>query len=250
MQPRSPTSGRSLTGRLYSWQLTGVEIDGTPTKILLKQNECEVIDNWHVLGLAGTGSKDIRIDDVFVPEHRTAAWNLRGPRFADAAVFRAPQWSTYPFSLAAVSVGIAQGAIDHFLESGRDQTSRFGFKIAEQQALQLRLAESAAEVDACKKIILGDLHETMAYMEHAEELPLQMCARNKRDMAYVPVVAARAVDRIFYGIGAGGIFQSQEIQRSFRDVQAANKQSALNWDVNGTEFGKVALGLDPGPTRW
>jgi resorcinol 4-hydroxylase (FADH2) len=250
--------GWKITGQLnYSsgcdfadWHLTGMAIGGNPLKILVPQSECEIVDNWHVVGLSGTGSKDIKMDGVFIPDHRTIPIPERGPRFNEAAIFRIPQWSVNPFSLVAVTIGIAQGAIDHFIENMKTRSSRFGSKVAEFQSLQLRIAESSAEVDAAKKVMLSDLRETMEFLEHNEELPIEMMARNKRDMAYCPLLATRAVDRIFYAAGAGGLLLSEEIQRSFRDVHAGNKQIALNWDINGTTYGKVALGLDPAPVRW
>ncbi len=250
--------GWRVTGRLNyasgcdfaDWHLTGMAIGGKPMKILLPQAECEVIDNWHVVGLAGTGSMDIKMESVFIPDHRTTSPTHRGPRFNDSGLFRLPQWSVYPYSLVGVIIGIAQGAIDQFVEDMKIRQSRFGANVSEFQSLQLRLAESAAEVDAAKKIMLGNLRESMEIIEEAEELPLDIRARNKRDMAYCPLLATRAVDRLFYAAGAGGLFLDQDIQRSFRDVHAGNKQIALNWDVNGTTYGKVALGLDPAPVRW
>ena len=88
--------------------LTGMAIGGKPLKILVPQAECEVIDNWHVVGLAGTGSKDIKMNGVFIPDHRTIGFRERGPRFNDAGLFRLPQWSVYPYSLVGVLIGVAQ----------------------------------------------------------------------------------------------------------------------------------------------
>jgi len=250
--------GWEITGQLnYSsgcdfadWHLTGMAIGGRPLKILVPQSECEVIDNWHVVGLAGTGSKDIKMEKVFIPHHRTIPIGEKGPWFDHNPVFRLPQWSVNPYSLVAVTIGVAQGALDNFIEDIQTRVSRFGSKVGEFQSLQLRIAESAAEIDAAKRIMLGNLKETMEILEESEELSVEVRARNKRDMAYCPMLAAKAVNRLFYAAGAGGLFLSETIQRSFRDVHAGSKQIALNWDINGTTYGKVALGLDPAPVRW
>ena len=250
--------GWEVTGQLnYSsgcdfadWHLTGMALGGKPTKILVPQSECEVIDNWHVFGLSGTGSKDITIEKVFVPDHRTILIGERGPRFHDHPLFRMPQWSVNPYSLVAVTIGVAQGALENFIESMRRRVSRFGDKVGELQSLQLRVAESSAEIDAAKRIMQSNLKETMEVLIDAEELPIELRARNKRDMAYCPMLAARAVDRIFYAAGASGLFLSESIQRSFRDVHSGMRQIALNWDVNGTTYGQIALGQDPGLVRW
>ena len=140
--------------------------------------------------------------------------------------------------------------MERFTEEMKERSSRFGAKIAEFQSLQLRIAESAAELHAARLMILNDLRETMEYFEDNEEPDFRMLARNKRDMAYAPVLAAKAMERIFYAAGANGLFLDNDIQRSFRDVNAGSKQIALNFDVNGTTYGKLALGLDPAPVRW
>ncbi len=252
--------GFRLSGRFnYSsgcdyagWHMTGGKVAGKNERrqISFPAADRELDDNWHVVGLAGTGSKDYILDNVFIPEHRTYPVPGPGLRANDNVIFRLPQWSVYPFDLAAVSVGVAQGGLDRFVESLKSRISRFGAKIAEFQSLQLRIAESAAELDMARRIIFDDLQESREYLEHNEKLPRDMMTRNKRDMAYAPVLAMRAIDRIFYAAGAGGLFLSDDLQRCLRDVHAGAAQLALNWDVNGTTWGQVALGIDPGMVRW
>lgn len=232
------------------WHLTGMELDGKMHRVLLPQADCEIVDNWHVVGLKGTGSKDIFMENVLLPHHRTAPMHERSPWFDTAPVFRIPQWSVSPYSLASVLIGAAEGALETFVDDMKNRASRAGAKIAEYQSLQLRIAESAAELHAARLMVLSNLRETMEILEHAEELPIDTRARNKRDMAYVCVLATRAVDRIMYASGATSLFLSNAVQRAFRDVHAGANQIALNWDINGTTYGKVALGLDPAPVRW
>ncbi|MBT7267718.1 MAG: hypothetical protein HN884_12630 [Rhodospirillaceae bacterium] len=252
--------GFRLSGRFnYSsgcdhagWHITGAKVKDTKERrqIAFPASDRELDDNWFVVGLAGTGSKDYLLNDVFIPEYRTYIIPQPGVRAKDNVIFRLPQWSVNPFDLAAVSVGVAQGGLDQFVESLKTRMSRFGAKIAEFQSLQLRIAESAAELDMARRIILDDLRESQDYLQDNKKLPRDMMTRNKRDMAYAPVLATRAIDRIFYAAGAGGLLLSGDLQRCFRDVHAGAAQLALNWDVNGTTYGQVALGLDPGMVRW
>lgn len=232
------------------WHLTGMPIDGRPTKVLMPQKDCEIVDNWHVLGLNGTGSKDVKMVDVFIPYHRTIPIGERGPRFNGAPIFRQPQWSVNPFDLAAVCVGVAEGALDRFTDQMKERANRFGTKIAEFQSLQLRIAESAAELRAARIIILDTVRETMGILRDQEELSKETMARNQRDMAFAPNLAIRAIDRIFYAAGANGLFLSNDLQRCWRDVHAGSRQIALNWDIAGTLYGKVFLGLELGRVRW
>lgn len=232
------------------WHLTGMPVDGKVIKILVPQKDCEIVDNWHVMGLKGTGSKDIKMSKVFLPYHRTIGIMEKGPRFNESPLFRMPQWSVNPYGLVSVCIGVAEGALERFVEDMKTRASRFGAKIAEYQSLQLRIAESAAELHAARLMVLENLRETMAWLENNERMPIEMMARNKRDMAFAPNLAMKAVDRIMYAAGANGLFLSSHVQRAFRDVHAGIGQIALNWDINGTTYGKVALGLDPAPVRW
>lgn len=69
-------------------------------------------------------------------------------------------------------------------------------------------------------------------------------------MAYAPVLAKRAVDRIFYASDATSIYLTNDLQRYFCDVNSGAQQIFLNWDSNATIYGKVAVGVDPGHVKW
>lgn len=235
-----------------SWHLSGGLIDGKPMKFVFPRGDNEIIETWDVMGMEATGSHDVKLTDVFLPDHRVVPVSYRGAKFHDAPIYRQPQWSTNPYSLASAIVGAADGALALFSANIRARTPRMGggFKIGELQSIQLRLAESAAEIDAAKRMILGNLRETHALLLEAETLPEHIMARNRRDMAYAPVLAKRAVDRVFYASGATSIFLSNDIQRFYRDVNAGAQQVFLDWDTNATIYGKIALGVDPGHVRW
>ena len=70
-------------------------------------------------------------------------------------------------------------------------------------------------------------------------------ARGRRDQAYMVTLCRRAIDRLFTAAGGAGIFLDNEMQRKFRDIHAMSGHIALNWDIAGTTYGRVAFGLDP-----
>ena len=93
---------------------------------LVPRRDYTIDDNWHVMGLCGTGSKDIVVENAFVPEYRTFsyldAFHLRHPGAAvnDAPLFRLPFGVVFPYALVAPAIGVALGALQHF----REQTQR------------------------------------------------------------------------------------------------------------------------------
>ena len=79
--------------------------------------------------------------------------------------------------------------------------------------------------------------------ESGTQPTIEQKARWRRDGAYAASLCTEAVNLLFAATGGGGVYLDQPIQRAFRDAQAANAHYALNWDVNGTQWGRIALGL-------
>jgi alkylation response protein AidB-like acyl-CoA dehydrogenase len=225
--------------------------DGAPEMnfCLVPRANAEIEDNWHVMGMAGTGSKNVHVTDAFVPFHRTLPGRLaaggegvRG-RADVPALFRLPHPPCVPFMLVSPSLGIAESLLDLVTDEMKTRSSR-GAPVAEFQSLQLHIAEAAAEIDAARLLVMRDTGGAMAAMREGRDLTMEERARNRRDHAYVVRLCRRAVDRLFGAIGGQGIFLSHEAQRKFRDMHAMSGHFALNWDISGTTYGRVALGLD------
>ncbi len=124
------------------------------TTFLIPRSDYRIDDNWHVAGLCGTGSKDIVVEDAFVPEHRTHSLrdafecNSPGNAVNTAPLYRLPYGVVFPYAIAAPAIGVARGALETYREQTRDRISALGFeKVAENPFSQLRLAEAAAAVD-------------------------------------------------------------------------------------------------------
>jgi 3-hydroxy-9,10-secoandrosta-1,3,5(10)-triene-9,17-dione monooxygenase len=244
-----------------SWNLVGAilydEEKGLaqPRILLLPAKDYTIIDTWHVIGLAGTGSKDIAVDDVFVPEYRSVAVEqiTGGPNPGSAVnqsvLYQLPAISLFAFCIAGVSLGIAQGAIDYFAETTRTRTSYYtGRNLADFVTLQIHLAEASAIVDTARAVMLLDCDEATRIVGEGKVPALEQRARYRRDGAYAATLCTRAVDLLFRATGGGAIYARNPLQRAFRDIHAANAHYVLNWDINGAMFGRVLLGLSPDAT--
>ena len=219
---------------------------------LVPRDEFRIVDTWHVVGLAGTGSKDIVIEDVFVPEHRrlfvddASAGRAPGAKVNPGPLYRMPRMATSPFLLTAPTIGLTEALLDLFLDSIRTKASR-GVRLAELGTIQMRIAEAAAEVDAARLMLERDCAETMTIMRRGDTLTLEQRARNRRDMAYAATLCIRAADRLFTATGGSGLYDGNEMRRQFHDIRAVGAHFVNSWDVAGTTYTKVALGLEPGP---
>jgi 3-hydroxy-9,10-secoandrosta-1,3,5(10)-triene-9,17-dione monooxygenase len=190
-----------------------------------------------------------------VPEYRAVAVKqiTGGPNPGSAVkpsvLYQLPAISLFAFCIAGVSLGIAQGAIEYFVETMRSRTSYYtGRNLADFVTVQVHLAEAAAIADAVRAVLLGDCDEATRLVGEGEIPSLDHRARYRRDGAYAATLCTKAVDVLFQATGGGAIYARNPLQRAFRDVHAANAHYVLNWDINGTMYGRVALGLSPDAT--
>src|SRR5262245_35984481 len=114
---------------------------------LVPRSDYVIDDNWHVMGLCATGSKDLVVNAAFVPEYRTHtyrdAFHLRHPGTAvnDAPLCRLPFGLIFPYGITAPAIGAALGALEAFQEqSCRRINVRDQSRVVEDPFVQYRLA--------------------------------------------------------------------------------------------------------------
>ena len=223
-----------------------------PRFFLVPRKDCAVIDNWQAMGLAGTGSKDVTLDGIEVPAHRSLlATHGKGDAHPGSAInreplYRLPWYALFGFVNGATALGIAQGAVAEFTAATRARlATASGRHLADFATMQLRLAEAATLVDAAETLMLKDCDEAMSIAMSNRPASAEEKTRWRRDGAFATRMSVRAVDLLFAGTGGSAIAETHPLQRALRDIHAAQGHIGLNWDLNGTMYGRVALGLDP-----
>jgi alkylation response protein AidB-like acyl-CoA dehydrogenase len=212
--------------------------------MMLPASEATIVDNWYVSGLRGTGSKDIIVENIFIPTHRASSLGEHhGWQIHKRASYRLPLMTIWPYTLACPGVGAAQGAVEEFV--GMLQGRRGHQRAAESVALQLRLAESSAEVDAARLVLREDCRELLRSAAEGHEFtPLEQ-ARYRRNQAFVTKLCIEAVDRLFEASGGHALYEEHPMQRFHRDVHAIGHHTALSWDSSAEGFGRAMLDLPP-----
>jgi alkylation response protein AidB-like acyl-CoA dehydrogenase len=223
---------------------------------LLPIGDCEVVDNWFVCGLAGTGSKDIVVREVFVPAHRVLLFSdarsgtAPGAKYHKNPLYRMPLLIHGASMLASTAVGAARGALDAYLETTRVRKTRGALAggqlpMAEFATIQLRYAEAAAAVDSAELILLTDMRDMTQKLYAGEEITIADRIRCRRNQAWVTKLAVQAVDALNASTGGYGLHLSNPVQRAWRDANAVARHVSLNWDAVGTMYGQHAFGLEP-----
>lgn len=224
---------------------------------LLPRRDYTIDDNWHVIGLCGTGSKDIVVEDAIVPEYRTHsyldAFYLRNPGAVvnTAPLYRLPFGVVFPYALVAPAVGVALGALQAFRDHTRGRVSpRDQSMVAEDPFVQFRLADAAADVDAARDRLLRNFEAMMCLARAGQEIPLESRARYRWDAAKATTWCVQAVDRLFEASGGRAIFVHHPIQRAWRDVHAIRAHAGNNPDKAALIFGRSEFGLPPQELRF
>ena len=227
------------------WAMLGVPAEQA-SWVLVPRSDYKIVDTWFTSGLRGTGSKDIVIDDAFVPSHRTldvsgaGEKDLTGWEMHGRMTYRVPLRVILGWDLAAPLIGMAQGAIDEFVSRVRPGGSRGSS--AQASATQIRLAESASEVDAARTIHRATIQDMLGRAERGEGFTPLVRARYLRNKAFVARLCVAAVNRLFDVSGGHSLFESEPMQRFHRDVHAASHQFTFHWDTAAENYGRLALG--------
>jgi alkylation response protein AidB-like acyl-CoA dehydrogenase len=235
------------------WVMAAGHIERGDTRqacsVLIPKSDITVIDDWHVVGLAGSGSKSFEVRDAFVPEHRIldkkAADEGRalGTLFYTSPVSKLPRGGVSAVSFTAVVVGIAEGFIEEYFKYTAPRKSR-GTVVAELTGTQISAGLAAAEVEAASRMYLGAIRETMQTLERGEKLGKHQQLQGKRNAAYAAQLALQAVQRLFNAAGGRALYLDNELQRKFRDVHAAAAHHSLVWDTAAAAYGRYVLGLE------
>lgn len=223
-----------------------------PRMFVVRAADLEVFDTWHVSGLAGTGSHDVACDKLFVPDYMTlAARDTRGgphqvSASSDADVYKLPVMGLFAHFLACPVLGMAQGAYDDYVETLREQVSIYSnTRVGDHVTIQIKIAEAGALIDTGRSIMKESWVEAHRLIAAGETPTVAHKTRWRRDAAYAAQGCVRALDLVYDACGGTANYLDNELQRRFRDIHAAAHQIQIKFEINGPEFSRVALGLEP-----
>jgi 3-hydroxy-9,10-secoandrosta-1,3,5(10)-triene-9,17-dione monooxygenase len=214
-----------------SWAMIGgreTGPDSQPQFFFVPIKEFTILhDSWRTLGMAGTGSKTLVAEDIFVPDWRVGP----APRLA----------GTVGLGLLRPLVGMAQGAVDAFIEHARSRVGR-GERESDWQHTQFLISEAQAEVDAAWLLLTRASDELAGH--HVMQVPGELRARIQRDQSFAAKLCIQATQRLFNAGGGSVIHMHNRLRRAFADTQGAALHRSNNWASNARAYGAVTLGFD------
>lgn len=219
---------------------------------LVPRAEYEIVDDWQVLGMRGTGSKSVRTKDIFVPEYRALDMMLArggnefpGARTNPNPLYRVPLSGLGSHCIAGAALGNAQAALELTTDAVRARsTSYMGLRMRDIQSVQMHVSGAGARVEAARLIVRNDCMDAQAIAAAGRAPTLEEKLRFKRNVAYAVQLCTEAVDSLHAMAGANGIYDRYPMQRLFRDAHALMGHIGFSWDAQAWPWGLVALGGD------
>jgi len=217
--------------------------------LLVPLAEVEIVDDWRVLGLAGTGSKSLVLHDVFVPEHRsvmvsdlfagTPPGALVHPEYP---VLRAPRGFLVSYSLPPVAIALGRRALDIACAELGGRVSRGVTKVAESEVVQMVIGEAAAAVDVATLLLHTGRESSTAAVSSGRRITATEALRARRDMVYAQHQVGWALDRLCEVDGARWVYDSDQLGAIRRDVMTILTHHAASRQAAMAPYGSMLLG--------
>ncbi|MCB0946460.1 MAG: hydroxylase [Mycobacterium sp.] len=225
--------------------------------MILPRKDYEIVeDSWDVVGLRGTGSKDVIVKDAFVPAYRTmdAFKVMDGTAQREAGMTETlylMPWSTmFPLGISSATIGIAEGALAAHLDYQRERVSAAGTAIKDDPYVMYAIGEAAADINAARQEILANADRIYDIVDSGKEVSFADRAAGRRTQIRAVWRAVMAVDQIFSRSGGNAMRMDKPLQRYWRDAHTGLAHAI---HVPGTAYHASALssfGVEPqGPLR-
>lgn len=240
------------------WAIIGARCEDSAGNVatrylLVPMREIEILDDWHVLGLRGTGSRTLLLRDVFVPAHRTVLLRalLDGtPPGAQVHpeydIVRAPRGFLVVFSLPPVAFALGRRALATTAAALSGRLSRGMTRLAESEVVQLRLAEAAASIDVASLVLETRREQSLAALRSGRPIALEEVLRNRRDLTFGMRQIRDAVQSLWELCGSRAVQDADPLQPMLRDIMTIATHQAFSPLATLLPYGRLLLGLPPG----
>jgi alkylation response protein AidB-like acyl-CoA dehydrogenase len=229
--------------------------DGTPRKLpngrpqvrtmIFRKSEAQIIDNWHVLGLRGTGSDSYALDDHFVPQQFTAGRDNPAELREKGPLYQFTSGMIYAMSFAHVSMGIAKGAFDAFIEIARDKVPR-GAKgtLRENNVIQAQVSQCEARLKSARAYLRGVIAEMWDEARGNGEISADYHPQLRLAATWAIHQSRDVVATVYQAAGSSAIFENNPLERKMRDIHAGTQQGQGR-AVHFETVGQIMMGLPP-----
>ncbi|MDG3438991.1 acyl-CoA dehydrogenase family protein [Nitrospirillum amazonense] len=213
---------------------------------LVPRADVRIHDTWDTIGLRGTGSHDVSVDDGFVPAHRCHGVRERfltgGPGLAvnPAPLYRIPLPQMLFRAISTPALGGLRGLLEGFIDHNR----RRGPGPLADPVAQLACGEAAAELDEMTRTLEGNFDRMLDHARQGREAPIGDRMLYRVQATTVVERCDRLARRLFKASGASALSIANPLGRICADIQAARQHAANQYEIYGRTLGAHLFQLD------
>lgn len=212
---------------------------------LVARSEFEILNTWKVSGLRGSGSNDVRIDQVFVADDCVTRLTRRPPSSTNT-LYRLPLHCRLAYNKVGVATGIARAAINHFIDLATEKTPRgFVSKLRERTDAQLAVAEAEYELRTARSFVFETVADVWNEVDSGRQPSTKQRAILQLACSGATTAAVNAVEKVYRVAGASANFKSNPLERCMRDVLVVRQHIMVSSQWTQA-VGRTLLNLESG----
>jgi len=238
----------------YFWSQSVVHKGGEPLhddaglvfcEHMVPAEQLEILDTWHVSGLKGSGSHDVRLQDVFVPNEYISHVQRQIP-VEPGTLYRLPIYSRLAYNKVGVATGIARAAINQFVQLACEKKPRgSGNLLRNRIDAQRAVAEAQRLIGSARSYVFESVTDLWQTVELGEKPTDRQKAILQLSCSGAATEAVKAVETLYAAAGASANFESCPLERSMRDVLVVRQHIMVSPQYTEA-VGRVLLGMDSG----
>ena len=221
--------------------------------MVVPKEDIEILDDWHVMGLKGSGSNSVRIKDAFVPEHRVSLDRLatKGHYMIEplqsVPLYQTPFVPSLTLSIVGPALGLAQAAMDLHMErvkrAGIGNT--FYTKMSEAPVTHLQIAQAQLKIDSAELHLYRAVDRLDAFSEAGHTMTMEEIVQMKADFGYVNQLCKEAIELLLAGAGSVFTYENNAFQRVYRDFTTMHLHGFITPSSLIETYGRVLCGQEP-----
>jgi alkylation response protein AidB-like acyl-CoA dehydrogenase len=209
---------------------------------------CTIVDDWYTVGMRGSASKTILVEEAFVPDHRIETYDAlnagvsRGFGVNEGLLFHCALAPYFTLGFSAVAVGIALRMIEAYREVTRSRRRAYtGSSVVDDAAVALRIGTSMHQAQAALAFLEKDWNAMTSSCKDRRFPKGAELVRWRCNQAYAIQMAIDSVEKLFRASGATSWFVTNELQRLWRDVHMCGAHGGTDFDTMCLIYGRHLL---------
>ncbi|WP_196809354.1 acyl-CoA dehydrogenase family protein [Rhizobium sp. 2MFCol3.1] len=239
------------------WNILGIPIineQGVPTHVfhgLVPVSALTILDDWNSIGLRGSGSSSVRVDNLFIPDERLISHEnilsevYPNDRVSLSTLYKQAVVPTIMVKMSSTAIAIAKGALDRFIDNSvkRKIAMTFYPKQSDAPVTHLQVGEATAKIDAADTIARHSIDEIERAAKTGRRFTREQKARIWRDAAFSSRLAWEAVDLLADASGGSFAREDNSLNHCWRDLRVAVSHAGLSINTVYEVYGRVIYDL-------